>query len=305
LAVGTIRKSLVDQEGRLRTGWRLLVFGAIAIVIQAALVLLFAFFVDPRRLLQGSLGDMDPLALIPHGIATVVSTAAVFFSRRWLDRRSFVSLGLPLRAGWQVHLLIGALFGIVLQAAIFGIELAMGWLVIETVGWRASGSPFFGLIVMLVVFLAVAWNEELVIRGYVLQNLEDGLGTTLAVIVSSVAFGALHIFNSNSGVVAVIGVSVAGLLLAVAYLVTRTLWLAIGLHMGWNYAEGPIFGFPVSGLDAGGLFTHRAVGPEAVTGGAFGPEAGLVAVALQLIAIAVLVLWWRRVGSRAVDSSVA
>jgi hypothetical protein len=87
--------------------------------------------------------------------------------------------------------------------------------------------------------------------------------------------------------------------LAVAYLVTRTLWLAIGLHLGWNYAEGPIFGFPVSGLDAGGLFTHRVVGPEAVTGAAFGPEAGMLAVVVQLLGIVVLVLWWRRRPRRA------
>jgi membrane protease YdiL (CAAX protease family) len=267
-------------------------------------VLLLAFIVDPRRLLQGSLSDMDPMALIPHGIGIIVSTAAVYLSRRWLDRRSFVSLGLRLHPGWQVHLLLGAALGIVLQAGIFGIELAMGWLVIGSVGWRSEGSPFFGLVVMLGVFLAVAWNEELVVRGYVLQNLEGGLGTKLAVIVSSAAFGVLHIFNSNSSAVAVLGVSVAGLLLAVAYLVTRTLWLAIGLHLGWNYAEGPIFGFPVSGLDAGGLVTHRVVGPEAVTGGAFGPEAGLLAVALQLIAIVMLVLWWRRRRSHTAGSPV-
>jgi hypothetical protein len=92
--------------------------------------------------------------------------------------------------------------------------------------------------------------------------------------------------------------------LAVAYLVTRTLWLAIGLHLGWNYAEGPIFGFPVSGLDAGGLFTHRVVGPEAVTGAAFGPEAGMLAVVVQLLGIVVLVLWWRRRPRRADEPAV-
>jgi uncharacterized protein len=128
----------------------------------------------------------------------------------------------------------------------------------------------------------------------VLQNLETGLGTRLAVLISSVIFGALHIFNSNASVIAVLGVSLAGVLLAVAYLTTRTLWLAIGLHLGWNYGEGPIFGFPVSGIDAGGLLTHRVVGPEAFTGGAFGPEAGLVSVFAQVIGVGLLALWTRR-----------
>jgi membrane protease YdiL (CAAX protease family) len=240
---------------------------------------------------------MDPLSLVSHGIGIVVATAAVYLSRRWLDRRSFTSLGSGLHPGWQLHIAVGTLLGIVLQAAIFAIELGMGWLVIDGVGWRGGGSAFMGLTVMLVVFLAVAWNEELVVRGYVLQNLEHGLGIRLAVLISSVAFGALHVFNSNSSAVAVLGVSVAGLLLAVAYLVTRTLWLAVGLHLGWNYGEGPIFGFPVSGLDAGGLITHRVVGPEAFTGGAFGPEAGLVSVVVEAIGIAALVWWWRRQSS--------
>jgi membrane protease YdiL (CAAX protease family) len=285
---------LVDREGRLRTGWRLLVFGAMTMLIQTGLVLVLAVFADPRRLLQSSLSSMDPLSLVSHGIGIVVATAAVYFSRRWLDHRSFASLGVELHPGWRLHLVVGALLGIVLQAAIFVIELAMGWLVVESVGWRGGSGGWVGLTVMLVAFLAVAWNEELVVRGYVLQNLEHGLGIKLAVLISSVAFGALHVFNSNSSAVAVVGVSVAGLLLAVAYLVTRTLWLAVGLHLGWNYGEGPIFGFPVSGLDAGGLITHRVIGPEAFTGGAFGPEAGLVSVAVELVGIGVLVLWWRR-----------
>jgi hypothetical protein len=291
---GTLRSLLIDDEGRLCTTWRLLVFGALALVIQTGVVLVLAFFVDPRSLLQASLRDTDPAALLSNAVGIVVATAAVFFARRWLDRRSFMSLGLAWHPGWLQHLLAGALLGIVLQAGIFVIELFLGWLVVEQVGWRGAGSPLLGLAVMLVVFLAVAWNEELIIRGYVLQNLEVGLGTKLAVLISSVIFGALHIFNSNSSVIAVLGVSLAGVLLAVAYLATRTLWLAIGLHLGWNYGEGPIFGFPVSGFDAGGLITHRVIGPEAFTGGAFGPEAGLVSVFAEIVGIGLLSLWWPR-----------
>ena len=78
-------------------------------------------------------------------------------------------------------------------------------------------------------------------------------------------------------------------------------WKAVGLKPspGNTRARQPIFGFPVSGLDAGGLFTHRVVGPEAVTGAAFGPEAGMLAVVVQLLGIVVLVLWWRRRPRRA------
>jgi membrane protease YdiL (CAAX protease family) len=289
-----MRTLLIDSEGRLRTAWRLLVFGALALVLQTAIVLGVGLFVDPRSLLQNPLGSSDPIALLSNGMGIIVATMTVYIARRWLDRRPFLTLGLSLRGPWLKQIIGGALLGIGLQAAIFVTELGLGWLAIDRVGWRGPGGPVLGLIVMAFVFLAVAWNEELITRGYMLQNLEVGVGTTLAVVISSVVFGFLHIFNDNSSVIASLGVAFAGLLLAAAYLTTRSLWLPIGLHLGWNFGEGPLFGFPVSGIDAGGLVSHRAIGPEAITGGAFGPEAGLVSVVAELVGIGLLWLWYRR-----------
>jgi len=289
-----MRKLLIDSEGRLRTGWRLLVFSALAMVLQTAIVLLIGLFIDRRALIQSPLASSDPIALLSNGLGIVVATIPVYGARGWLDRRSFVSLGLSLEGPWIMYILGGALLGVALQAGIFLTELALGWLAIDQVGWRGRGSPLVGLMIMVLVFLAVAWNEELIVRGYLFQNLESGLGTTPAVVISSVIFGFLHIFNDNSSVIASLGVAFAGVLLAVAYLVTRSLWLPIGIHFGWNFGEGPLFGFPVSGIDAGGLVSHRVIGPESITGGAFGPEAGLVSIVAELVGIALLWLWYRR-----------
>lgn len=289
-----MRRILIDPEGRLRTGWRLFVFGAILILVQGLLTLLLVQVVDPRALLGESLGAASPTVVLTQAVGVISITLSVFIARRWLDRRSFRSLGLGTRGPWLQHIFWGTALGIGLQALIFGIELAAGWLVIESVGWRGSGPAASGLLIIGIAFVAVAWNEELLTRGYLLQNLEHGLGTVAAVLISSVLFGLLHIFNENATLIATLGVAFAGLLLAVAYLFTRQLWLAIGLHLGWNFAEGPIFGFPVSGLDAGGLITHRVTGPEAITGGAFGPEAGLISIVAELVGIGVLVWWWRK-----------
>ena len=106
--------------------------------------------------------------------------------------------------------------------------------------------------------------------------------------VSAGLFALLHAFNPGFGITALVGLFLAGVLLAGAYLATRQLWLPMALHLSWNFSEGPLFGFPVSGLPAEGLLTITPHGPDAVTGGAFGPEAGLVV--LVGIGLAALVI---------------
>jgi len=142
------------------------------------------------------------------------------------------------------------------------------------------------LLVIFLAFVLVGWQEELLSRGYWLQNLEAGLRLPGALVVSSILFALGHLLNPNVSVMAILGLTMAGLFLAYGYLTTRQLWLPIGLHIGWNFFEGPVFGFPVSGLT--GFFSLLGVqrsGPELVTGGTFGPEAGLLQIPALLLVV--------------------
>jgi uncharacterized protein len=106
------------------------------------------------------------------------------------------------------------------------------------------------------------------------------------VVISSIVFALLHLANPNPSFMAVVGLTAAGLFFAYSYLVTRQLWLPIGLHIGWNFFEGPVFGFPVSGLaQFFSLLNTSRHGPELITGGAFGPEAGLIQYPVLLLAV--------------------
>jgi hypothetical protein len=143
--------------------------------------------------------------------------------------------------------------------------------------------------------------EETDARGYILQNLAEGIRFWPAVLVSSLYFGLLHLLNPGAGVTSTLGIFFAGVLLALGYYATGRLWFSIGLHAGWNFAEGPILGFLVSGLNMGGLFRLRITGPDWLMGGAFGPEAGALAVVVEAVMILVLFGWAR--ARRTVSSS--
>jgi uncharacterized protein len=133
-------------------------------------------------------------------------------------------------------------------------------------------------VIWFVALLPAAAAEEVMLRGYAFQALEEQWGGGAATLVTALIFGALHGVNPDSGWASFAGIVVSGVLFGVAYWTTRRLWLPIGLHVAWNVFEGPILGFPVSGFDFPSALTIHMTGPSVWTGGAFGPEAGLLGV---------------------------
>jgi hypothetical protein len=174
---------------------------------------------------------------------------------------------------------------------VFAVELALGWVVV-TGTLAPRGSFLSGFLAVCVLFIVVGVQEELLARGYLLTNVCEGLvgwlGTTgataVAVLLSSVVFGALHLGNPNATVVSGLSISLAGVMLAVGYVLTDDLAIPIGLHVTWNLFQGAVYGFPVSGLGLDvAVVAVSQRGPELWTGGAFGPEAGLLGVAAILL----------------------
>ncbi len=276
---------LSPDERRLRAGWRLLLQTLFFMLLAALVVPLVAltggnaaFFSGRYALLWQQLADL--LAL----------TLSVYLARRWLDRRSFRSLGLSVDAAAGRDLLAGVLIAGVMMGFIFVLHLLFGWIQGVTYVWETqpSGAVLGQMGFWLLVFLLVGWKEELWMRGYWLQNLADGVNVPWAVFLSSAVFGLLHLGNPNATWVSALGILVAGVFLALPWVWTRRLWLSIGLHLGWNFSEGVVFGFPVSGIDTFRLITPSIRGPVLWTGGAFGPEAGLVLLPAILLGIALV-----------------
>jgi len=155
---------------------------------------------------------------------------------------------------------------------------------VQSIGYLPSAATLVGL------GLVPAFMEEILIRGIVFRITEDSLGTWLAMVISALLFGFLHILNSGATWFAAVCIAVeAGVLLAAAYVTTRRLWFPIGLHFAWNFTQGGIFGVAVSGITVHGLLKSTLTGPELISGGEFGAEASIFAV-INRTAVAILLI---------------
>lgn len=235
------------------------------------------------------------------GAALVLAVLAV--AGTTLDRRRLRDYGLRLDRGWWVDCGAGLLLGAALMTLVFAVEYAAGWVAVRGT-LRATGPlPFpVAFAATVVLFLGAGTAEELLVRGYVLTNLAEGvcaLGNRAAVAAatlgSSALFGALHAGNPNATAVSTVAVGLGGVLLALGYVLTGELGLPVGLHVAWNVFQGPVYGYPVSGVDTGvSLLVIARSGPGIATGGPFGPEAGLTGVGAMVVGALAIAGYVRR-----------
>lgn len=293
------RVFLSPDAPRLRAGWRLLIQSLLALGLLLAVSLPIAIVLT----FSGAAGlELLQSSLLLNTLTSLLGiVGSVWLARRFLDRRSFTSLGLAVNSTAAKDLAAGIGITALMMGGILALELLAGWTRFE--GWAWQSLPvrqvLLDLLVALGVFIAVGFQEEILSRGYHLQNIRDGMNLPWGIILSSVIFAVLHFSNPNSvWYSTLIGLFAAGLFLAFGWLRSRGLWLPIGLHIGWNLFEGPVFGFPVSGLATTRLLVHTVTGPAWWTGGAFGPEAGLII--LPAMALGTGLIWAytrRRAGS--------
>lgn len=207
-------------------------------------------------------------ALVLVAVAMLAYAAFV----RWIERRPVTDFG---RRGALAEWAIGVALGFAAISLTVAVIAALG-------GYRITGwNPPSVLVPVLALAIFSGVFEEIVTRGLVFRLLEEWLGSWTALALSALLFGLLHIMNPNATLLAAAAISIeAGILLGALYMLTRRLWMAIGLHMAWNFTQGGIYGIPVSGLEVQGLLFNTMQGPALLTGGAFGAEASLPAIVI-------------------------
>lgn len=228
------------------------------------------------------------LSLVVGLAAAAFGVFAYAWAIRTTERRAAVEVGL---AGAGGALGRGLLLGVLMFGAVIASIAVGGGYRVEDTGSVAAAVGLIGLVA------AGAVGEELMFRGLLFRLVEKRTGTWVALAVSSVAFGAMHLANPDATLWGVIAIAIeAGAMLGAAYAATRTLWLPIGLHIAWNFAAAGIFGTVVSGSDMPqGLLRGVTSGPAILTGGEFGPEGSSYAVlAGSLLTAVFLALAHRR-----------
>ncbi|WP_030276890.1 CPBP family intramembrane glutamic endopeptidase [Streptomyces sp. NRRL B-24484] len=232
----------------------------------------------------------DPWLSLLWGSLTVVLSVLVY---RWVvgrsERRPVTELA---REGASGALLRGLVVGVAMFGAVIANIYVLGDYTVH-----GFGSPT-GAIGLVGFMAGAAVTEELMYRGLLFRLVERGLGTYIALALSGTVFGASHLLNKDATLLGGVAIAIeAGGMLAAAYAATRSLWLPIGLHFGWNFAESGIFGTEVSGNgDTHGLLDASTSGATLITGGEFGPEASVFATLFGALLMVVFLRLARRRG---------
>jgi CAAX protease family protein len=217
-------------------------------------------------------------------IALLGTLLVVFLFRKFIDRKSMLSLGFKFSKNKN-----DAATGFFLGPAILGI----GSVILYFSGhlqWTDIIPDWKSLFLSAGIFVMVAFSEEIAFRGYILNNLMDSFNKWTALLISAILFSLFHLGNSYIGFIPLANIFLAGVLLGINYIYTRNLWFGIFLHFSWNFFQGPLLGFKVSGININSLLQTDLQGSVMVTGGDFGFEGSISDMALTIISI--LLLYW-------------
>jgi uncharacterized protein len=226
--------------------------------------------------------------LIIVGFNFISSLLLVFLFRKFIDRKSIYSLGWDF-GNYKIHAMVGFLAGIATLG--LGTFILIALKNLHFTGWNVDGKEIifsFGIM----VFVAIA--EELMFRGYILNNLLQSTNKYTALLISALLFAIAHNANPNFSWLSFLNIFLAGLFLGINYIYTQNLWYAVMLHFSWNFFQGPVLGYDVSGLKFESIFIQETSGNPLITGGAFGFEGSVIASVVMVLFTVVLWMAYER-----------
>ncbi len=291
----------LDEKRHLRSGWRLAIFAvAFLVCVQVSHVLILGLLTIVLRRSALDIGNSLWSVVAGHGSILFSAALVGLACGKLLEELPVRALGCSPHPGWLKNCALGSALG---AASLF---LAAG-LATLTRGihfrFDLAGARLIGqtLAVSLIVFVFAAAAEEILFRGYPLQTLTRARLAWLGILLTSVPFAFAHLGNPN--VVpgfTFVNTALAGIWLGVAYVRTRSLWLPLGLHWSWNWVQASLLGMPVSGIERlapAPLLRAMNLGPDWLTGGAYGIEGGAACTVALLVSI--VVIWRAKLFARA------
>ncbi|MCB5239683.1 CPBP family intramembrane glutamic endopeptidase [Niallia circulans] len=290
-----------NKLGKVRSGWTILLALVATTIAQSLLMVpgmvipVMLQFVSEPNSFNGNVEEIMETSpwfiLFTQGIGLVGGITILFLLWKFVNKKRISEMGFK---RFSPDFITGLGLGAVSIVFIFFILLFTQNIEMA----NSFASPDFSAYTLsyLLFFILVGFSEELTFRGYIMTTLADnGNSKTVVYIVSSLIFGVAHLLNPNVAVLGIINIFLVGLLFAYMYDKTKSLWMPIGYHITWNYFQGNVFGFPVSGTTPHGLYgIDVSMGNNWLTGGSFGLEGGLLATLMIVLGFVVTNLYTKK-----------
>jgi len=279
----------------IRAGWSLLIFGLVlvALLVAAALAVRLAVHRPPELIVPKGLISPGVFLISEASLAVLVVAATAVMG--WIEGKPVWAYGLGGRRPAQ-KFLAGLAGGLVCLSVLVGALAAGGYLVFDGAALHGVQIVKYALI-WLLAFLLVACSEEAMFRGYLQSTLARGIGFWPAALVSSFVFGAAHLANPGESPAGITGVIAAGLVFCLLLRLSGSLWLGIGFHTTWDWAQSYLYGTPDSGIMfQGHLMLSHAAGNARMSGGSAGPEGSILGLPVMIAGLLALVWLLQRAG---------
>lgn len=287
-----------NDRNQIRSGWKIfIVFASFYFIAYIASMIPLVIYTVKHIIENNGTVNLDfseinnTFSLLGLTLSLIQSASMIFsvvLFWKVLDKRPIRDIGLKNIKKSFKELSLGLLFGAISMSIVFFILILTGSAKVTT----SFSNPNFSmsLITSLILFIFVGINEEMFARGYCIKVLEQTNKKWVPLIVSSAIFSIMHGINPGVTILSLLNIFLVGILLGYMFIKTNNLWLPIGYHITWNYFQGNIFGFLVSGNTTEGLYTTEGIGNTIVNGGDFGPEGGIIVTIVILISILLVYL---------------
>ena len=229
------------------------------------------------------------------GIGLIPLALIIYTFRRFLDRKTISSIGFSFQNRFK-DLSSGFIIAFILMVGGSLILYATNQIGISSIPFKV-----YGIFFSFILFIIVALTEETLFRGYILNNLLDKSNKYVALLISSLIFSIVHSLNPNFSFLAFINILLAGIILGSTYIYTRNLWFPISLHLFWNFLQGPVMGYPVSGLKIESIYKVNLTGSDIINGGQFGFEGSLVCTLILIPAILLILAYYQKIYKKTAD----
>jgi uncharacterized protein len=275
-----LKKIFVNQNHQLRSGWKISIVISIFLIFGLLLAIITHLIFRDQN---------NPVFQFVEQLITAISLIlSTYFVTRVIDQKKVAAIGLSsLKKGFS-ELLFGLVFGASLMTVIFLQLLFSGN--ISLTGFFEPGF-LYSAGTVLIILTAAGFAEEFFGRGYCMTALWQTGNLWITIAGSSLLFSLFHIFNPHVTLVALINIFLAGFLAAYMFFKTGSLWMPVGFHIAWNYFQGVVFGFPISGIQFNSIIKIKILHDNTLTGGPFGPEGGLIATVIMLIGLVTLKIY--------------